>query len=64
MMCNTDRLIQIIEDHTSMETGYRMILEAIETRELPKESSLPCFNDEMVSDNLVEILEKVTGKKY
>lgn len=59
-----DRLIEIIEDRTSMELALRMIMEALETKELPNEGSLPCFNDEIVEENFITILEKATGKEY
>lgn len=64
MVSNTDRLIEIIEDHTSYEIGLRMIMEAAETHELPAEGILPTFNDSMASDNLTRVLEAVTNKKY
>ena len=64
MMSNTDRLIEIIEDHTSYEIGLRMIMEAAETHELPSEGILPTFNDSVASDGIKTALELVTGKKY
>lgn len=64
MISNTDRLIEIIEDHTSYEIGLRMIMEAAETHELPAEGILPVFNDSAASEDLINVLELVTGKKY
>ncbi len=64
MMSNTDRLIEIIEDHNSMEQALRMILEASRTKELPNEGALPCFNEAVVEDEVKAILEQVTGKEY
>lgn len=64
MMNNTDRLIEIIEDHSSMEQALRMILEASRTKELPNEGTLPCFNEAVVEDEVKAILEQVTGKEY
>lgn len=64
MMSNSDRLIEIIEDHTSMELAFRVIMEAMLTKELPSEGSLPVFNDELVQENVIFILEKATGKEY
>lgn len=64
MISNTDRLIEIIEDHNSMEIALRIICDALESRELPKEGTLPIFNDELVSDMVVMILEGVTGCEY
>lgn len=64
MMSNTDRLIEIIEDHTSYEIALRMVSEAAETHELPSEGILPTFNDSIASDLFVSLLERVSGKKY
>ena len=41
-----------------------MILEAAETKELPPMSLIPSFNDDMVEDRIMSILELVTGKEY
>lgn len=59
-----ERLIEIIEDYTSMELAIRMIMEAAETKELPNEGSLPCFNDGIIEENFIALLEKVAGKEY
>lgn len=59
-----DRLISIVEDHTMLVTALRMIMEAAETKELPKESTIPLLNDPLVNEDVVTILELVTGKKY
>lgn len=64
MISNTDRLIEIIEDHNSMELALRMIMSAAETKELPDEGILPCFNDCLIEEDVKTILEMVTGKKY
>ncbi len=64
MVSNTDRLIEIIEDHTSYEIGVRMIMEAAETHELPPEGTLPIFNDSTASEDIKTTLELITGKKY
>lgn len=47
-----------------MEQSYRIILEALETRQLPPESSLPVFRDELVNETFFAILERATGKEY
>lgn len=47
-----------------MDTALRIIMEASETKVLPPQSNLPCFNDEIAGENLVAILQKVTGKRY
>lgn len=64
MISNTDRLIEIIEDHNSMEFALRMIMSAAETKELPDEGILPCFNEAIIEEDVKTILEMVTGKKY
>ncbi len=64
MMSNTDRLIEIIEDHTSYEIALRAILEAAETHELPPEVILPIFNDSIAQNMMRKALELITGKKY
>lgn len=64
MSSSIDRLIDIIEEHHSMEQSYRIILEALETRQLPPESSLPVFRDELVNETFFAILERITGKEY
>lgn len=59
-----ERLISIVEDHAMLVTVLRMIMEAAETKELPKESTIPLLNDPLVNEDVVTILELVTGKKY
>ena len=60
----TDRLINIIEDATSMRTAIRMVLETIETKTLPPYSSVPCFNDPYISEDIFSFLEQASGQKY
>lgn len=57
-------IIAIIEDRALLDLGLRMILEAAETKELPKEANLPVFHDELTGVNFISVLEKVTGKEY
>lgn len=59
-----ERLISIVEDHAMLVTALRMIMEAAETKELPKESTIPLLNDSLVNEDVVKILEIVTDKKY
>lgn len=59
-----DRLISIVEDHAMLVTALRMIMEAAETKELPKESAIPLLNDSLVNEDVIKTLELVTGKKY
>lgn len=60
----SDKLIDIIQDHTSMIIALQFILEAAETKELPSEGVLPTFNESYLDDRVHAILEKVTGEKY
>ena len=60
----SDRLIDIIEDRKAFDDATIMILEAAETKELPPMSLIPSFNDDMVEDRIMSILELVTGKEY
>lgn len=59
-----ERLISIVEDHAMLVTVLRMIMEAAETKELPKESTIPLLNDPLVNEDVMKILKLVTGKKY
>lgn len=59
-----DTLIGIIQDHTSMEIAIRMILEALETKKLPPQGIIPCFNDSLLSDEITSCLELASGQKY
>ncbi len=62
MISNTDRLIEIIEDHNSLRIALRLILEALETKKLPTVASCPCFNDELAEDDFKHCLEIITGE--
>lgn len=64
MISNSDRLIEIIEDHHSYELAMRIVLQAAETHELPPEGVLPTFNDSLASDTFISLLERATGKRY
>lgn len=57
-------LISIIQDHTSMQTALYMIADAIESKDLPNQCYLPCFNDWGIEDVVTLCLELATGKKY
>lgn len=57
-------VVDIIEDHVSVENALRMIQDAADTKVLPREGILPVFHDSYLEDLAVSILQKVTGKKY
>lgn len=64
MISGIDRLIEIIEERYALEQALRIILEALEPRQLPSESSLPLFRDTLVNETFFAILEHATGKEY
>lgn len=61
MMSNTDRLIDIIEDHNSLRIALRLILEALETGNAPSVAACPCFNDELAEEDFEACIKKITG---
>lgn len=61
MSSDFNRLIDIIEDRVSMETSFRIIEEALESGKIPKEGTLPCFNDELMNEIFLSILEKIAS---
>lgn len=60
----TDNLLEVIQDHTSLKIGLRMIMEAAETKKLPSEGILPEFNDSFLADEFQKTLEMIAGKEY
>lgn len=60
----SDRLLEVVQDHTSLVQALQFILEATETKKLPPYGILPVFNDDLLNDRLKGILELVTGEKY
>lgn len=60
----SDKLLEVVQDHTSLVQALQFILEAAETKKLPPESLLPIFNDSFLEDQLIDILALVTGKEY
>lgn len=59
-----NEIVAIIEDRVLLDLALRIILEAAETKELPKEVYLPVFNDELTGETFEAVLEAVTGKGY
>lgn len=57
-----DRLINIIEDYKSLCDTLPVILDAVESKELPR--VLNTFNDGMMEETVRLILEKATGKHF
>lgn len=60
----SDKLIEIVQDHTSLVQALRIILEASETKKLPPYATLPTFNDSILDDQVRTALEFITGYKY
>ena len=60
----SDKLIEIVQDHTSLVQALQFILEAAETKKLPPYGILPTFNDSILDDQVITVLEFITGEKY
>ena len=60
----SDKLIEIVQDHTSLVQALRLILEAAETKKLPPYATIPTFNDSILDDQLRTAIEFITGDKY
>ena len=60
----SDKLLEVVQDHTSLVQALQFILEAAETKKLPPYGILPVFHDELRNDRLKGILQLVTGEKY
>lgn len=60
----SDRLLDVVQDHTSLVQALRFILEAAETKKLPPYGVLPTFNDSLLDDQVRIALELITGEKY
>ena len=60
----SDKLIEIVQDHTSVVQARRLILDAAETKKLPPYATLPTFNDSILDDQVRTALEFITGDKY
>lgn len=64
MMSDLGRMIDIIEDRSSLELGLRMILDANALKKLPPYGSLPTFSDSVTEELFVSVLEAVVGERY
>lgn len=60
----SDKLLEVVQDHTSLVLALQFILVAAETKKLPPYGVLPTFNESCLDDRVQAILEKVTGEKY
>lgn len=60
----SDRLLDVVQDHTSLVQALQFILEAAETKKLLPYGVLPTFNDSLLDDQVRIALELITGEKY
>ena len=60
----SDKLLEIVEDDTSLVQALRIILEAAETKKLPPYATIPTFNDSILDDQVRIALDSITGYKY
>ena len=60
----SDKLLEVVQDHTSLVSALQFILEAAETKKLPSYAALPTFNDSILDDQVRIALELITGEKY
>lgn len=60
----SDKLLEVVQDHTSLVQALQFILEAAETKKLPPYGILPMFNDPLLDDQVITALELITGEKY
>lgn len=60
----SDKLLEVVQYHTSLVIALQFILEAADTKKLPPYGILPTFNESYLYDRVRAILEKVTGEKY
>lgn len=60
----SDRLLDVVQDHTSLVQALQFILGAAETKKLPPYGVLPTFNDSLLDDQVRIALELITGDKY
>lgn len=60
----SDKLLEVVQDHTSLVQALQFVLEAAETKKLPSYGILPTFNDHLLDDQVITALELITGEKY
>lgn len=60
----SDKLLEVVQDHTSLVQALQFVLEAAETKKLPPYGVLPMFNDPLLDDQVITALELITGEKY
>ena len=60
----SDKLLEVVQDHTSLVIALQFILEAAETKKLPTYGVLRVFSDDLLNDQVRIALELITGEKY
>ena len=48
----SDKLLEVVQDHTSLVQALQFILVAAVTKELPPYGVLPTFNDSLLGDQV------------
>lgn len=56
-----EKFIEIIEDKSMLEYGLRVLMQAAETKKMPEEAYMPTFNDEMLEEAFMPVLEKIVN---
>ena len=59
----TDKMIEIVEDYTSIVIALRMILETAETKKMPPIGIVPTSNDSLIEDQVMAIFGLISGEK-
>lgn len=56
-----EKFIEIVEDKSMLEYGLRVLMQAAETKKMPEEAYIPTFNDEMLEEAFMAVLEKIVN---
>nr|DAK94838.1 MAG TPA: hypothetical protein [Caudoviricetes sp.] len=56
-----EKFIEIVEDKSMLEYGLRVLMQAAETKKMPEEAYMPTFNDEMLEEAFMAVLEKIVN---
>ena len=60
----SDKLLEIVQDHTSIVQAIRLILEAEETKKLQQYATLYTFKDSIIDDQVRYAIEYLIGYYY
>ena len=56
-----EKIIETVEDKSMLEYGLRVLMQAAETKKMPEEAYIPTFNDEMLEEAFMAVLEKIVN---